>query len=166
MNIQSSAPAQFRNARRAFTLLEILVVLAIIGLLVGVAVSGVGNALDRSRVSTTRIFITSTLKSALGQYKLDNYDYPSTADGLQALLTPPATATNWHGPYLDLSPAVIPLDPWGTPYQYAYPGTHSSTSSTTSGQLTTTTVTTGGHYDLWSLGPNKIDGDSDDIISW
>jgi general secretion pathway protein G len=75
-------------------------------------------------------------------------DYPSTADGIQALITPPgAKADHWHGPYIE--GGKIPLDPWGEPYQYAYPGTKNK-----------------GGYDLWSKGPDKQSGTADDIGNW
>jgi general secretion pathway protein G len=135
-------PSQtIRDARRAFTLLEILVVLAIIGMLVGLAVRGVSAALDGAKLSTAKIFVTSTMKVALTRYKLDMGDYPTTTEGLQALITAPADAANvgsWHGPY-DSEDTAVPLDPWQRPYQYAYPSTHAA-----AGVIT---------FDLWSLGP-------------
>jgi len=135
----------FRDARRAFTLLEILVVLAIIGMLVGLAVRGVTQALDGAKLSTAKIFVTSTMKVALSRYKIDMGDYPSTAEGLQALITAPADAPNvgaWKGPY-DSEDTAVPVDPWGRVYQYAYPSTHAAANVST--------------FDLWSTGPNPAD---------
>jgi len=170
MNTQATIRTSLRNTRRAFTLLEILVVIAIIGLLVGVAVNGVQNALEKARKDAAKLFITATLKTPLGTYRIDNGDYPSTLDGLQALLTQPATAPNWRGPYLELTPpTVMTPDPWGRPYQYAYPGTHSSATATTdaSGQINTTTTVSGvARYDVWSLGADGMDGTPDDVGNW
>ena len=75
-------------------------------------------------------------------------DYPSTAEGLQALIAAPASkAEQWHGPYF--SDSKIPLDPWGEPYVYHYPGVHNPKS-----------------YDIYSKGPDKQDGTADDIGNW
>ena len=161
MNTQAPIRTTFRNARRAFTLLEIMVVIAIIGLLVGVAVNGVQSALNKARRDTARIFVTTTLKTPLMRYKLDCGDFPSTEEGLQALLVKPASApAGWSGPYLELTPPnVMQLDPWGRPYQYTYPGSHNSVSSSTdnSGQVTTTTTTTRAMYDVWTNGEDLSD---------
>jgi len=155
MNTHTPAPTPFRNARRAFTLLEILVVLAIIGLLVGVAVKGVAGALDRSKLSAAKIFVTATLKTALVTYKIDMGSYPSTADGLQSLVAAPANNSNgsWKGPYIEDS--AIPKDPWGNDYHYAYPSTHQAASANGST-----------NYDLWSTGPSGEDGNTDNIGNW
>jgi general secretion pathway protein G len=140
MNITPSKT--FRDARRAFTLLEILVVLAIIGMLVGLAVRGVTQALEGAKVSTAKIFVTSTMKVALTRYKIDMGDFPSTAEGLQALISIPTGDPNsgsWKGPY-DAEDPTVPVDPWGHQYQYAYPSTHAAAGVST--------------YDLWSNGAN------------
>jgi general secretion pathway protein G len=170
MNLNTQTPSRTasRNARRAFTLLEIMVVIAIIGLLVGVAVNGVQNALEKSRRDAAKLFINATLKTPLGTYRIDNGSYPSTADGLQALLTPPVNGTNWRGPYLEVTPpTVLPNDPWGYAYRYEFPGTRSASTSATTDAVTTTTVTTGvARYDLWSVGADGIDGTADDVGNW
>jgi general secretion pathway protein G len=166
MNIQAPSRTAFRNARRAFTLLEIMVVIAIIGLLVGVAVNGVQNALEKSRERTARLFITATLKTPLGTYRIDNGSYPTTADGLSALLNRPANAINWGGPYLE-GISAIPNDPGGNPYRYEFPSTRSTSASATVDAVTTTTPTTGvARYDIWSHGADGIDGTADDIGNW
>jgi general secretion pathway protein G len=169
MNTQTPVRTAFRNARRAFTLLEIMVVIAIIGLLVGVAVTGVQSALNKARKQTATIFVTTTLKTPLERYKIDCGSYPTTEEGLQALLVMPASApAGWSGPYLDLTPAtVMTLDPWQHPYQYAFPGPHNSVSTSTdpSGQVTTTTTTARNRYDVWSMGEDVADP-NDDIGNW
>ena len=168
MNIQAPSRTASRNARRAFTLLEIMVVIAIIGLLVGVAVNGVQNALEKARKDSAKLFITATLKTPLGTYRIDNGSYPSSVDGLQALLTPPVNATNWRGPYLEVTPpTVVPNDPWGNAYRYEFPGTRSTSASATVDAVTTTTTTTGiARYDIWSAGADGIDGTADDVGNW
>jgi general secretion pathway protein G len=139
-----------RLASRAFTLLEILVVLAIIGMLVGLSVAGVTTIMTNKQVATTELFVQTMMKTPLTTYQLDNGALPSTDDGLQALLTLPAGKdATWKGPYLDTVGNVLPLDPWHHTYQYKAPGTHNAKS-----------------YDIWSLGPDGADGTADDIGNW
>jgi len=137
-----------RTAARAFTLVEILIVLAIAAMIIGVAVNNLVGAVGRARSTTAKMFVNSSLDPALMQYSMDMGDFPSTAEGLQALVTAPAAnADRWHGPYLKGNASLT--DPWSEPYQYRYPGTHN-----TSG------------YDVWSKGPDKQDGTADDIGNW
>jgi general secretion pathway protein G len=134
--------------RRAFTLLEILVVLAIIGLLAGLAITNVDKIFGGAQASTVNIFVRESMKTPLTSYRIHLGDYPSTSEGLQALLTRPATkGDRWFGPYLD--GGKVPTDPWGETYQYAYPGTRNK-----------------GGYDLWSKGPDKQSGTADDLGNW
>jgi general secretion pathway protein G len=135
-------------AKKAFTLMEILVALAILGMLVAIAVTNVGKIFGGAQTSTAKLFINESLKGPLTTYRIQVGDYPSTAEGLQALIVSPADKTDrWHGPYVEGN--KLPADPWGHEYKYAYPGTHNKDS-----------------YDLWSTGPNGIDGDADDIGNW
>jgi len=131
-----------------FTLLEILVVLAIIGLLAGLAITNIDKIFGTAQVTTAQLFVKETMKTALTTYRIQMGDYPSTADGLQALLTAPSSkADRWHGPYI--TETKVPTDPWGEPYQYAFPGKRNKSS-----------------YDVWSKGPDKVDGTDDDIGNW
>ncbi len=137
-----------RSAVRAFTMMELLVVLAILGLLAGLAISNVSGIFGGAQQSTAQIFVKESMKSPLFTYSLHMGGFPSTAEGLQALITAPGDkADRWHGPYITES--RIPLDPWGEPYQYAFPGTHNKAS-----------------YDLWSKGADKVSGTDDDIGNW
>lgn len=137
-------------AYRAFTLLEILVVLAIIGLLVGLAVTRVDGILGTNSVKVTQMFVNTSMKTPLTAYRLDMGDYPTTAEGLQALLVAPANkADRWGGPYIEAKGGKLPLDAWQEPYQYRYPG-----------------VKNKGGYDLWSKGIDHVDGTADDIGNW
>ena len=139
-----------KSSRAAFTLLEILVVLAIIGLLAGLAVSNSDKIFGHSQEAVARIFVRDSLKTSLVRYRIDLGDYPSTAEGMQALLSAPANkGDRWRGPYIDSPGNKLPVDPWGEPYQYRYPGTKNK-----------------GGYDLFSKGPDKVEGSDDDIGNW
>ncbi|MSU47856.1 MAG: type II secretion system protein GspG [Opitutus sp.] len=148
---QNSHPRTTRRfvARPAgFTLLEILVVLAIIGLLAGLAITNVDKIFGGAQLTTVRLQVRDSMRTPLTSYRIHMGDYPSTADGLQALVAAPSgKADKWHGPYVE--PAKIPLDPWNEPLQYAYPGTKNK-----------------GSYDLWSKGVDKQSGTEDDIGNW
>jgi general secretion pathway protein G len=105
------------QSKRGFTLLEIMVVLAIIGLLVTLAISNTDKIFGDAKVSTAEIFVKQSMKVPLTSYRIHMGDYPSTAEGLQALVTPPPSRSDrWRGPYLQDS--KLPIDPWGRPYQY------------------------------------------------
>ena len=99
-NTTPSKPARSlrRDVRSAFTLLEILIALAIMGLLVGLAVTKLGGIFDGAKQDTAKLFVTESLKTALQAYKIHMGDYPSTEEGIQALITPPCeeTADRWH----------------------------------------------------------------------
>jgi len=117
-----------------FTLLEVLVVIAIIGLLVGLVAPAALRQLGGARVSVAKQAI-ERLSTVLDMYKLDVGTYPATSDGLAALVDKPPDAANWNGPYLKGNAA--PLDPWNHPYIYRNPSQRS-----------------GHEYDICSEGPN------------
>jgi len=136
-----------RMVVRGFTLLEILVVLAIVGLLAGLAITNVDTIFGGAQVSTVQLFVKESMKTSLTTYRIHLGDYPSTADGLAALVSPPSSkADRWRGPYIE---GGVPVDPWGEPYQYAYPGQKNK-----------------GSFDIWSKGPDKQSGTEDDIGNW
>ena len=120
-----------------FTLLELLVVVAIIGLLVGFVAPRYFGQIGKSEVTAARAQIDA-LEKALDQYRLDTGHYPSTELGLDALMQRPQNEPKWNGPYLRKS---VPLDPWGRPYQYRAPGEK-------------------GDFDLLSLGKDGAPGGS------
>ena len=120
-----------------FTLLELLVVVAIIGLLVGFVAPRYFGQIGKSEVTAARAQIDA-LGKALDQYRLDTGHYPSTEQGLDALMQRPQNEPKWNGPYLRKS---VPLDPWGRPYQYRTPGEK-------------------GDFDLLSLGKDGAPGGS------
>lgn len=101
-----------------FTLIEIMVVVAIIGLLAMAVVPQVFKQLEGAQENRVRQDINA-IEAALGYYKLDNFTYPLQSDGLQALLVAPSNARNWRGPYIKTLE-----DPWENEYRYANPGVH------------------------------------------
>jgi general secretion pathway protein G len=106
---------------RGFSLLELLVVLLIIGLLAGLVGPRLFTRVDSSRVTTATAQI-KTFKGTLETMRLDIGRFPTQEEGLQLLTKPPADErikARWRGPYLD---EEVPLDPWGNPYQYSFPG--------------------------------------------
>lgn len=103
---------------RGFTLLELLVVIVIIGLLAGFVAPRYFSQVGRSEVQIAKAQIDAFDK-ALDQYRLDMRRYPSTEQGLKALIEKPAHEAQWNGPYLRKD---VPLDPWGRPYVYKAPG--------------------------------------------
>ena len=131
-----------RVARRTagFTLVEMLVVLAIIGLLVGLVAPRVFGQLAEAKVRTAHIQIES-FKNALDLFYLDAGRYPTTQEGLQALNTRPANVAGWGGPYVKGS--AMPKDPWNHPYGYKAPGGN------------------GRPYDITSDGPGGKGGEPD-----
>lgn len=136
-----------RHGERGFTLVEILVVITIIGLIMGLVGPRVLNYLTESKAKAAKIQIES-FSSALDLYFLDNGRYPSSSEGLTALVQRPGSTMTWNGPYL--KGAVVPNDPWGNPYQYRAPGQH-------------------GTYDITSYGADGQEGGAGsaaDIVSW
>lgn len=119
-----------------FTLVELLVVLAILGLLVAIATPQVLKYLSKAKADTAQIEIKS-LSTALDLFLVDNGRYPTQQEGLAALVSPPTGLSSWSGPYLKST--SVPLDPWGHPYQYRIPGQNSE-------------------YDLYTLGPEGTGG--------
>jgi general secretion pathway protein G len=109
-----------RRRRAGVTLIEMLVVLTIIALFAALVAPRMLKKSDTARVTAARAQINSFM-TALGTYKLDTGLFPTTEQGLQALREKPQGLNQWQGPYL---PQDIPMDPWGRPYVYKFPGEH------------------------------------------
>ncbi len=119
--MRASLERERHDGEAGFTLVEMLVVITIIGLIMGLVGPRVLNYLAESKVKTAKIQIES-LSAAIDLYYLDNGHYPSSGDGLEALVRRPAGEAGWNGPYL--KSAKAPLDPWGHAYLYKTPGEH------------------------------------------
>lgn len=134
------------NLRRdaAFTLIELLVVIIILAILAAVVIPRVIGRTEDARFAKATADI-STIDGVLEHYKLDTGSYPSTDEGLQALVTNSANNERWNGPYIKNQ---VPMDPWGNPYLYRMPGEN------------------GLDYDIYSAGPDKQPGTQDDIGNW
>lgn len=109
-----------RSPQAGITLIEMLVVVTIIALFAAVVAPRMLRRTDTARVTAARTQINAFM-TALGAYKLDTGTFPTTEMGLQALRERPQNVNQWNGPYL---PQEIPVDPWGHPYVYRYPGEH------------------------------------------
>ncbi len=141
-----------KRNNRAFTLLEIIVMVGILALLATLLITKTEGIFGNSQQTIARIFVRDSLKTSLERYRMDLGSFPTTGEGLVVLMTAPATTAgtgNWRGPYADAPGGKPPLDPWGEPYQYRSPGTHNKTG-----------------YDLFSKGPDKTEGTEDDIGNW
>ncbi len=136
-----------KKCQRGFTLIELMVVMIILGLLAALVVPKMFGKLETAKTNAAYAQI-ELFGTALDSYRLDVGKYPTTSDGMEALISPVSGAEEWNGPYLRKN--EIPLDPWGNPYTYESPGTH-------------------GDYDLYSLGADNSeggDGEDRDIASW
>ncbi|HEY8751495.1 MAG TPA: type II secretion system major pseudopilin GspG [Tepidisphaeraceae bacterium] len=111
------------NRNRGFTLIELLLVMVILAILAAVVVPKMVGRGEQAKESAAKTGITS-IETALNTFEVDNGHFPSSEEGLGALMTQPGNTPNWHGAYL-LHP---PIDPWGSPYVYTYPGQHNATS--------------------------------------
>jgi general secretion pathway protein G len=131
--------------RQAFTLVEMLLVLVILATLAAIVIPRFAGRSEQARVTAAQSQIAS-FQLALDAFEVDNGFYPPTSQGLNALVQQPNNAPDWRGPYLRKG---VPLDPWGNPYTYEYPGRRNP-----------------GGYDLMSMGPDQRVGGGDDITNW
>lgn len=129
--------------KKAFTLIELLIVVVILTVLAAAVLPRLAGRTQQARIATARTDISGNIGVALDLYELDNGRYPTGEEGLNALMTKPASVNNWNGPYLKKRP----IDPWGKEYKYTCPGAHNN------------------DYDLYSLGPDGSEG-NDDITNW
>ncbi len=145
MHLKCSHSRCQRSYQRAFTLIEVMVVVVILSILAAIIVPKIMDRPEQARITKAKSDIRA-LQAALSIYKLDNFSYPSTDQGLEALTAKPTgqpEAKNWKsGGYIDR----LPADPWGNDYLYLSPGSH-------------------GDIDIYSAGPNPHSED-DNIGNW
>jgi general secretion pathway protein G len=135
------------DTQKGFTLLELLVVLGIIAMLAGIVGPQVMKHMGESKTKAAKVQIED-LAATLDMYKLDLGSYPTSEEGLKALIESPEGAKRWNGPYL--SKSKIPIDPWQNEYHYVSPGEH-------------------GKFDLFTFGADNKEGgegEDQDIVSW
>src|SRR5258708_2357584 len=138
------------NNRSGFTLVEMLLVVMIIATLAAMIVPRFAGRTQEARIAAATADVRSSLASGLDLYEVDNGVYPTTEQGLAALLSPPGTPPlpkKWRGPYLKKKGSFN--DPWGNPYVYRSPGIHNPED-----------------YDLYSLGPDGTEEGNDNITNW
>src|SRR5437867_1282026 len=142
-NTKTNAARDIR--RRAFTLIELLLVLVILGILAAIVVPKFAGRTEQAKqaAAVSQIAVFGT---ALDAFEVDNGYYPKGKNGLVDLVQQPRDAQSWRGPYLK---SEIPLDPWGHPYIYECPGKHNPTS-----------------YDVMSVGPDGRANSEDDVCNW
>ena len=131
--------------RTAFTLIELLLVLVILGILAAIVVPKFAGRAQQAKIAAAKQEI-STLEGALNLYEQDNTTFPTAEQGLLALRVAPGNASGWHGPYLTHD---VVNDPWDHAYIYRCPGSHNPDS-----------------FDILSMGPDGQEGTADDISNY
>jgi len=130
--------------KKSFTLIELMLVVIIIGALVAMVMPRLTGRGEQARVVAAEADIRANIATALKLYELDNGNFPTDGEGLNALLSKSAGAGNWRGPYLEKKP----IDPWAREYKYKCPGDHRPAD-----------------YDLYSLGRDGVES-ADDVKNW
>jgi len=134
--------------RKAFTLIELMIVVIIIAALAAMVIPRLSGRTEQAKITIAEADINSNIAMALKLYELDNGNFPTTEQGLNALLSKPASSpatSNWKGPYLEKKP----IDTWKNPYKYKCPGQHNPST-----------------YDLYSQGKDGLENTEDDVKNW
>lgn len=138
-----------RLARESgFSLVEIIIAIALIGMILGLVVVNSDSIFGGGQKKVAQLFVTKTIDVPLMAYRTHVGNYPSTEEGLNALIKAPSGKSGrWQGPYIKDPDSLI--DPWGNKYNYRYPGAKNKNG-----------------YDVWSTGPSGEDGNEDNIGNW
>jgi general secretion pathway protein G len=131
-------------SKKAFTLIELMLVVIVIGVLSAMVVPRLVNRSQQAKATAAGADVNSAIPLALDLFEMDNGRFPTSQEGLQALKANPGGLTKWKGPYLKKAAK----DPWGNPYVYQSPGSHNT------------------DYDLYSKGPDELENSEDDIGNW
>lgn len=137
-----------KKDKRGFTLIELMLVVIIISVLAAMVIPRFAGRTQQTRIARAQADIHVNLSTALDLYELDNGFYPTAEQGIDALVRKPSSSpipTNWNGPYVKRRP----VDPWGSPYIYVFPGVNNQNG-----------------YDLSSWGVDGAEGGGDDITNW
>jgi general secretion pathway protein G len=150
MTFLHGSPKHILSNQRGMTIIEIMVVLMIIGIIATFVTINVVDRLSQSKIEATQIQIKN-ISNAVGLYRMTCDRYPSSEDGLASLVSAPTSGTCKNYPEAGFlnEGSDVPMDPYGNPYQYSYPGTNNAKS-----------------FDLWSMGSDGEDGTEDDIGNW
>lgn len=144
--VKTLAKNAFAASRRAFTLMEVMLAIAMISLLAFLVVSNIDTLMTSSQTKIAESFVNGSLATPMMAFKLSTGRYPTTEEGLAALQKAPESLKDkWDGPYV----RSLPADPWGNPYQYRYPAQKSADG-----------------YDVWSMGADGQSETDDDIGNW
>jgi general secretion pathway protein G len=139
-------PSPIRHSRAGFTLIELMLVLVILATLAAIVTPRLTGQSKRAKIIAAQSQIAQ-FGTALDAFEIACGRYPTTSEGMLALLQAPADLPDWNGPYLNKN--VVPLDPWGNEYQYRCPGQYNPDG-----------------YDLYCYGPDGSQGGDDDITNW
>jgi general secretion pathway protein G len=146
--IQQSTRLKSAHRQSGFSLLEILIAIALVALLASVALNQLTGVFGDNQIQAAELFVDSTAELALTRYRLDLGNFPTTEQGLGALLKAPGgKEARWRGPYIKEQA----IDPWGEPYRYRFPGSRN--------------VSGARGFDVWSFGEDGIES-GDDIGNW
>jgi general secretion pathway protein G len=139
-------PSTIRHSQAGFTLIELMLVLVILATLAAIVTPRLTGQSKRAKIIAAQSQIAQ-FGTALDAFEIACGRYPTTSEGMFALLQAPADLPDWNGPYLNKN--VVPLDPWGNEYQYRCPGQYNPDG-----------------YDLYCYGPDGSQGGDDDITNW
>lgn len=136
------------TCKKGFTLIELMIVVIIIAALAAMVIPRLSGRTEQAKIAIAEADISSNIAMALKLYELDNGNFPTTEQGLNALFSKSASnpvPSSWTGPYLE----KMPVDPWKNSYQYKCPGQHNPST-----------------YDLYSFGKDGLEGTEDDVKNW